>query len=45
MSRGQLVLLAIVTVILVGGLVLAVTNRDHEGQPAGVWSEEHGHYH
>ncbi len=45
MSRGQLVLLAIVTVILVGGLVLAVTNRDHEGRPAGVWSEEHGHYH
>lgn len=45
LTRGQLAILALVAVILVGGLVLAVATRDHEGQPAGVWSAEHGHYH
>jgi hypothetical protein len=45
MTRGQIVMLAIAAVVLVGGLVLAVVSRDHDGQPTGVWSAEHGHYH
>lgn len=45
LTRNQMVLLAIVAVLLVGGLALAVVNRNHEGRATGVWSEEHGHYH
>jgi len=45
-SRSQIVVVALMTVVLVGGLMLALTNRqEHTGQPTGVWSEEHGHYH
>ena len=45
-SRGQLMLLTLVLVVLVGGLFLAVSSRqEHAGQATGVWSEEHGHYH
>lgn len=45
-SRGQLMLLTVVLVVLVGGLMLAVSSRqEHAGQPTGIWSEEHGHYH
>lgn len=46
MTSGQLVVLTLVSVVLVGGLVLAfVSRQEHTGQAAGVWSEEHGHYH
>jgi len=46
MTRGQLLMVMLVGVVLVGGLVLAVTSRqEHVGQPGGVWSEEHGHFH
>lgn len=46
MSTGQRLMLILVSVILVGGLALAVVSRrEHTGQPSGVWSEEHGHYH
>lgn len=45
LSPGHVMLLALAAVVLVGGLVLAIAGRDHEGRPAGVWSAEHGHYH
>jgi len=46
MTLGQQLMIVAVGVILVGGLVLAVTSREeHAGQTTGVWSEEHGHYH
>ena len=46
MTTGQLLMVIVVGVIFVGGLVLAVASRqEHVGQPTGVWSEEHGHYH
>lgn len=45
LTRNQMALLALVAVILVGGLALAIAGRDHEGRSSGVWSEEHGHYH
>jgi hypothetical protein len=46
MTTGQMLMVILVSVILVGGLVLAVTSRqEHTGQASGVWSEEHGHYH
>jgi hypothetical protein len=46
MTTGQRLMIVAVGVVLVGGLVLAVTSREeHAGQPTGVWSEEHGHYH
>ena len=46
MSPGQLWTLIVVSVVFLGGLVLAVASRqEHVAQPAGVWSEEHGHYH
>jgi hypothetical protein len=44
-TTGQIMLLALAAVVLVGGLVLAIASRNHEGQPTGVWSAEHGHYH
>lgn len=46
LSRGELFALVLVSIVLVGGLVLAIAGRqDHVGQATGVWSEEHGHYH
>lgn len=45
LTRGQMVLLSLILTVLVGGLVMAFTNREHEGRATGVWSEEHGHYH
>jgi hypothetical protein len=46
MTRGQMVMLVLISVILAGGLALAVTSRQqHAGAAMGVWSEEHGHYH
>lgn len=45
LTRGQLALVALVAVLLVGGLMLSFSGRVHDGQPTGVWSEEHGHYH
>lgn len=44
MSVGQRVGLGLLAAVLVGGLVLAYNSR-HDGQPTGVWSPEHGHYH
>ena len=37
--------LALVAAAVVGGLVLAFSNRSHRAAPSGVWSAEHGHYH
>lgn len=46
MTRGQLLMVVLISVVLVGGLLLSIVNRQsHVGQPGGVWSEEHGHYH
>lgn len=45
-SRRQLTILAVVAIVLVGGLVLSFTSRHgDELRQTGVWSEEHGHYH
>ena len=45
-SPGQRALFVLVLVVLVGGLVLAVSSRQEPtGPQMGVWSEEHGHYH
>jgi SEC-C motif-containing protein len=30
---------------VIGGLLLAFSNRADEAPPTGVWSAEHGHYH
>jgi hypothetical protein len=37
--------LVIVAAVAIGGLLLAITNREDEAPPTGVWSAEHGHYH
>jgi hypothetical protein len=45
-GRSQQMLFVLVVIVLVGGLVLAVTTRrEPVSGPTGVWSEEHGHYH
>jgi hypothetical protein len=41
----QRVGLALVILLVVVGLVLALTSRQEGGQQLGVWSPEHGHYH
>lgn len=45
MSPGQVLVVVLIAVVIAGGLALAIASRDHDGQPSGVWSEEHGHYH
>ncbi len=46
MTTKQIVVLVAVSVVLIGGLLMAVAaRREPTGQPMGVWSEEHGHYH
>lgn len=45
MTPWQRIGLLLLTVVLVGGLVLAFTTREDRPQPTGVWSPEHGHYH
>jgi hypothetical protein len=46
MSRSQLLVVILLGAVLVGGLMLSISNRqEHVAQPGGVWSEEHGHYH
>jgi hypothetical protein len=37
---------AAMAIAAIGGLLLAFSNRaEHQAQPTGVWSAEHGHYH
>ncbi|MDA1307489.1 MAG: SEC-C metal-binding domain-containing protein [Acidobacteria bacterium] len=50
LSRGTMLMVVLISVILVAGVVAAVSNftsdtSGHVGQSSGVWSEEHGHYH
>jgi hypothetical protein len=45
LTRGQWLGLILGGAVLVGGLVLAYVTREDRGQPTGVWSAEHGHYH
>jgi hypothetical protein len=35
----------LVAAAVIGGLLLAISNRTEEAPPTGVWSAEHGHYH
>jgi hypothetical protein len=48
-SIANKVLLSVVTIILLGGIVVFLTNLDEfthsEGGPTRVWSEAHGHWH
>jgi len=45
LTRAQLTSLVVAASIVLGGLVLAYLTREDRGQPTGVWSAEHGHYH
>ena len=48
-SLGNRVLLSVVTIILLGGVIVFLTNLDDfshsEGGPTRVWSAENGHWH
>ena len=48
-SLANRILFSVVTIILLGGVLLFLTNLDEfthsEGGPARVWSEAHGHWH
>lgn len=45
MSLGMRVAILAAAGAIVAGLVLGFSNFNAEPQPAGVWSEEHNHYH
>jgi len=45
MSPGQRLLYTLLGIVLVAGIIFAVSQAGHEGKPSGVWSPEHGHYH
>lgn len=46
LTNGQRWLYAVVAIVIVGGLMLAITSRSEDkGLTTGVWSAEHGHYH
>lgn len=48
-GRGNTTMLIIVGLLMAAGLVAGITSLtsgdSHRGQPSGVWSAEHGHYH
>jgi len=44
-SVTQRIVFSLVAIVLIGGLVLAFSTREHRAQPSGVWSAEHNHYH
>ncbi|MEY4636828.1 MAG: motif [Acidobacteriota bacterium] len=48
-SRSNTTMLVIVGLLMAAGLVAGITSLtsgdSHSGQPSGVWSAEHGHYH
>ena len=45
LTNRQKLGLVIVAAAVIGGLLLAFTNREDQVRPTGVWSAEHGHYH
>ena len=45
MSPGQRLLYALLGIVLVSGIIFAISQAGHQGKAAGVWSPEHGHYH
>jgi len=48
-QRSSKLLLIVVGLLMAAGVAAGITafttDRGHQGQPAGVWSPEHGHYH
>ncbi len=48
-GRSNTTMLVIVGLLMAAGLVAGITSLtsgdSHSGQPSGVWSAEHGHYH
>ena len=45
MSPGQRLLYALLGIVLVSGIIFAISQAGHQEKAAGVWSPEHGHYH
>ena len=45
LTTGQRIAIGLIGALIVGGLWLGFSDREHVENPRGVWSPEHGHYH